>query len=44
MHRKCTAKRGEELGYADIRDQFVILDGIDYESNNAAHQLLYMEV
>ena len=37
-------KRGEELGYADIRNQFVILDGIDYGSNNAAHQLLYMEV
>lgn len=41
---RSTGKRGEELGYADIRDQFVILDGIDYESNNAAHQLLYMEV
>lgn len=41
---RSAGKRGEELGYADICNQFVILDGIDYESNNAAHQLLYMEV
>lgn len=35
---------GEELKSTDINDKFVILDGIDYKSNNSAHQLLYMEV
>ena len=37
-------ERGMQLGYDDIKNQFVILDGIQYESNNDTHQLLYMEV
>lgn len=35
---------GGDLGRADILNKFVILDGIDYKSNYAAHELLYMEV
>lgn len=35
---------GEEMGFLDILDKFVIVDGIDYKSNNAKHKLLYMEV
>lgn len=41
---RSTGIRGGELGYEDIKNQFVILDGIDYMSNNETHQLLYMEV
>lgn len=37
-------KSGEELSRKDINGQFVIVDGIDYKSNNSAHELLYMEV
>lgn len=39
-----TDKSSGDLGYADIKNRFVILDGIDYKSNNDTHQLLYMEV
>lgn len=35
---------GEELSSDDINNKFVILDGIDYKSNNDYHELLYMEV
>lgn len=35
---------GEELGYSDIKDKFIIIDGLDYKSNNSSHELLYMEV
>lgn len=35
---------GGDLGYDDVLNQFVILNGIDYKSNNANHELLYMEV
>ena len=35
---------GGDKSYTDIRDNFVIIDGIDYKSNNASHKLLYMEV
>lgn len=41
---RSAGKSGEELGYDDIQDKFVILDGIDYKSNNSTHELLYMEV
>lgn len=41
---RSAGKSGGDLGYADIKNQFVILDGIDYKSNNDTHQLLYMEV
>jgi hypothetical protein len=37
-------KDGEELKAEDVNGKFPILDGIDYKSNNAAHQLVYMEV
>lgn len=38
------AKSGEELTAADIDGQFLLLDGIDYKSNNADHALIYMVV
>ncbi len=41
---RSAGKTGGDLAYKDIYGQFVILDGIDYESNNDKHQLLYMEV
>lgn len=28
----------------DVREKFLILDGIDYKSNYATHKLKYMEV
>jgi hypothetical protein len=37
-------KKGEELKASDINGKFLILNGIDYKSNNANHQLVYMEV
>lgn len=41
---RSAGKIGGDLSYDDILNQFVILDGIDYKSNNKTHQLLYMEV
>lgn len=35
---------GGDLGSTDILNKFVIVDGIDYKSNSATRQLLYMEV
>lgn len=35
---------GGDLKSADVRNKFVIIDGIDYESNNDTHTLRYMEV
>ena len=35
---------GEELSSLDINNNFIILNGIDYKSNNAYDELLYMEV
>ncbi len=35
---------GEEYTYSDIKNKFVILDGIDYKSEGNNCQLLYMEV
>ncbi|MGL4730876.1 MAG: hypothetical protein ACRCW0_04755 [Clostridium sp.] len=35
---------GEELASCDVNSNFMILDGIDYKSNNEYHELLYMEV
>lgn len=35
---------GGDLSYEDIKNKFVILDGIDYKSNSSSRQLLYMEV
>ena len=37
-------KNGEELKSVDVNGKFLILEGIDYKSNNATHQLVYMEV
>lgn len=36
--------QGGDLNSTDIENKFVILDGIDYKSNNSNHQLCYMEV
>ncbi|MGM7636598.1 hypothetical protein [Bacillus sp. Hm123] len=41
---RSAGESGGDLGSADINDNFIILDGIDYKSNNANHKLLYMEV
>lgn len=35
---------GGDLSSTDIENKFVIVDGIDYKSNSASRQLLYMEV
>lgn len=35
---------GGDLSSADIKNKFVIVDGIDYKSNSSTHMLLYMEV
>ena len=41
---RSTGKNGGDLASADVNEKFVILDGIDYKSNNASHVLFYMEV
>ena len=41
---RSAGKLGGELSYTDIKNKFVILDGIDYKSNSSTHNLLYMEV
>jgi hypothetical protein len=41
---RSAGKAGEELDYSQVRYKFIILDGIDYKSNNSTHKLLYMEV
>lgn len=33
-----------KYAYSDVNEKFVILDGIDYKSNDDSHTLLYMEV
>lgn len=35
---------GGDLSSADVLNQFVIVDGVDYKSNSATRALLYMEV
>lgn len=35
---------GGDLSSTDIKNKFVIVDGIDYKSNSSSRQLLYMEV
>jgi hypothetical protein len=35
---------GQDFSSTDVNDKFLILDGIDYKSNNLSHELLYMEV
>ena len=37
-------KSGGDLTGSDIKNAFVILDGIDYKSNYSSHKLRYMEV
>ena len=37
-------KNGEELNANAINKEFLILDGIDYKSNNADHALIYMVI
>jgi len=39
-----SSKSGEGLRAKDVNGKFLILDGIDYKSNNASHDLVYMEV
>ena len=36
--------RGEEFKDVDVNGKFLILDGINYKSNNADNQLIYLEV
>jgi len=35
---------GKDLSFEDVKNKFVIVDGIDYKSNSSWHSLLYMEV
>jgi len=37
-------KVGEELKAEDVNENFLIVDGIDYKSNNADHALIYMVI
>lgn len=41
---RSAGETGGDLGYDDILNKFVIVDGIDYKSNSTTHRLLYMEV
>ena len=35
---------GGDLSQTDVKNNFLIVDGIDYKSNSESHELLYMEV
>ena len=35
---------GEEFSSFYVNNSFIILNGLDYKSNNSYHELLYMEV
>lgn len=35
---------GQDMSADDVNNNFVILDGIDYKSNDESHKLLYLEV
>lgn len=39
-----SGKNGEELNSNVVNEEFLILDGIDYKSNNADHALIYMVI
>jgi hypothetical protein len=39
-----SGKNGEELNSNVVNEEFLILDGIDYKSNNANHALIYMVI
>lgn len=41
---RAAGKNGGDLGYKDIKDKFVIIDGIDYKSNSSRSNILFMEV
>lgn len=41
---RSAGNRDEEFSSSDIKEKFLILDGIDYKSNDAGHTLFYMEV
>lgn len=41
---RSSGKINGDLSASEINDKFLILDGIDYKSNNAAHKLFYLEV
>lgn len=43
-HIRSLGVSGDDLSYSDINKKFVILEGIDFKSNDASHKLLYMEV
>lgn len=41
---RSTGNSGGDLNSEDINNKFMILDGIDYKSNNKNHKLFYIEV
>lgn len=41
---RSSGRSGGDLSSDDVKNKFVILDGIDYKSNYNSHKLLYMEV
>ena len=43
-YARATGISGGDMGSTDVNNKFIIVDGIDYKSNNASHKLLYLEV
>ncbi len=41
---RSAGNRDEEFSSDDVKEEFLIVDGVDYKSNSANHALLYMEV
>lgn len=41
---RSAGNRDEEFSSGDVKEEFLIVDGVDYKSNSANHALLYMEV
>lgn len=41
---RSAGNREEEFSSSDVKNEFIIVDGVDYKSNFETHVLLYMEV
>ena len=41
---RSAGQNGGDLSNDDVKDKFVIVNGIDYKSNYSSHVLRYMEV
>ena len=41
---RSAGNRNEEFSSSDVKERFLIVNGVDYKSNYSSHTLLYVEV